>query len=121
MDEELEEAHAALDTLKVPRGDSDDAEVRIFTLAQRISLFWPFAKQDFFEEARAELARSSKIHAPRFASLHEGYAVLLEEVDELWQEVKAKRDARRDERVREECVQIAAMAGKIVASMKPKP
>lgn len=44
---------------------------------------------------------------PRFASAHEGYAVLLEEVDELWDAVKA--NAPR-ERLRAEAVQVAAMA-----------
>lgn len=41
-----------------------------------------------------------------FASAHEGYAVILEELDELWQEVK--HGTR--ERQREEAVQVAAMA-----------
>lgn len=42
----------------------------------------------------------------RFKSAHEGYAVLLEEVDELWQEVKSNnRDGQE-----EEAIQVAAMA-----------
>jgi hypothetical protein len=41
-----------------------------------------------------------------FASAHEGYAVILEELDELWQEVKHGSRAR----AREEAVQVAAMA-----------
>jgi len=42
-------------------------------------------------------------------SLHEAYAVILEEVDELWGEVR-KKQADRDPRVvRGELVQIAAM------------
>jgi hypothetical protein len=46
----------------------------------------------------------------RFNSAHEGYAVLLEEVDELWEEVKRHQSARNPERMRIEAVQIAAMA-----------
>lgn len=41
-------------------------------------------------------------------SPHEGYAVLLEEVDELWDEVR-RRDFSRD-RARKEAIQVAAMA-----------
>lgn len=53
----------------------------------------------------AELARAQESFGP-FASAHEGYAVLLEEVDELWHEVKHGTT----ERQREEAVQVAAMA-----------
>ena len=41
-----------------------------------------------------------------FASTHEGYAVLLEEVDELWDEVKCNGSK---ENLRREAVQVAAM------------
>ena len=47
---------------------------------------------------------------PVFQSAHEGYAVLLEEIEELWEEVRKKRGTRTRERMQEECVQIAAMA-----------
>lgn len=46
----------------------------------------------------------------RFNSLHEAYAVLLEEVDELWDEVKKKQRDRKNEDVLAELVQVAAMA-----------
>lgn len=39
---------------------------------------------------RAEVERAARKHPP-FNSRHEGYAVLLEEVDELWEDVKADR------------------------------
>lgn len=45
-----------------------------------------------------------------FSSAHEGYAVLLEEVDELWDEVKRKQSARDLDIMRKEAVQVAAMA-----------
>ena len=41
-----------------------------------------------------------------FSSAHEGYAVILEELDEMWAEIK-RNDIRR---AREEAVQVAAMA-----------
>ena len=40
------------------------------------------------EEAQAELGRAMQKHTTPMRSLHEGYAILLEEVDELWQIVK---------------------------------
>lgn len=54
---------------------------------------------------RAEVDRASGKHRP-FNSSHEGYGVLLEEVDELWDEVKANR---RD-LASLEAIQVAAMA-----------
>ena len=53
---------------------------------------------------------------PAFHSAHEGFAVLAEEVDELWAEVCTKTDAPehlmqgRRYRMRHEAIQIAAMA-----------
>lgn len=45
-----------------------------------------------------------------FNSAHEGWAVIMEEVDELWEEIRKKRSARDRKRMREEAIQIAAMA-----------
>jgi hypothetical protein len=47
-----------------------------------------------------------------FASPHEAYAVLLEEMDELWEEVKANKGEPRLRRMkmRREAMQIGAMA-----------
>ena len=47
---------------------------------------------------------------PEFNSAHEGFAVLLEEVDELWDEVKKKPSQRDLRAMREEATQVAAMA-----------
>ncbi len=47
---------------------------------------------------------------PRFASRHEGYAILKEEVDELWEEIKRKPEATDMNKVKEEAIQVAAMA-----------
>ena len=47
---------------------------------------------------------------PMFASSHEGYAILLEEVDELWDEVKKKPDSRSRINMQDEAMQVAAMA-----------
>jgi vacuolar-type H+-ATPase catalytic subunit A/Vma1 len=55
---------------------------------------------------RAELERAERKHAP-MNSPHEGYAVIQEEVDELWEHVKADTGRSRD--AAEEAIQIAAM------------
>jgi hypothetical protein len=48
---------------------------------------------------------------PAMRSAHEGYAVLKEEVDELWEAVRMKqRDPGRLPQMRKEAVQVAAMA-----------
>lgn len=61
------------------------------------------------EMVSAELDWACENHKP-FNSAHEGYAVILEEVEELWDEVKKKRAERSVEAMRMECIQIAAMA-----------
>lgn len=45
----------------------------------------------------------------RFQSAHEGYAIILEELDELWDEVKKNDRERSPEAVRKEAVQVTAM------------
>ena len=50
-----------------------------------------------------------------FHNAHEGYAVLLEEVDELWENVKLnQKNVDRDKLIREESIQVAAMAIRII-------
>ena len=51
------------------------------------------------------------------SSPHEGYAVLLEEVDELWTEVKKKRTDRDPIKMRAEACQIAAVAMRILIEL----
>lgn len=49
-----------------------------------------------------------------FNSPHEGYAVMLEEVDELWEEVKKKPSKVSVKKMQKEALQIAAMAVRFV-------
>jgi hypothetical protein len=56
-----------------------------------------------------ELCIARRLNRP-MASAHEGYAVLLEEVDELWDEVKRTPAPRDYLGMYKELVQIAAMA-----------
>ncbi len=59
-----------------------------------------------------ELAKARRNHGPQ-ASYHEGYAILLEEVDELWDEVKRKSTKRDPVATLAELVQIASCAQKM--------
>ena len=47
---------------------------------------------------------------PPFNSAHEGFAVLAEEVDELWEHVKTKQKNRDLDAMYVEAIQVAAMA-----------
>jgi hypothetical protein len=62
-------------------------------------------------EVAEELDRALRKH-PKFASAHEGCAVIFEELDELWDEVKVRESKRRPKRLRREAIQVAAMAVK---------
>lgn len=62
-----------------------------------------------------ELARA-KTHGDHFNNLHEAYAVLLEEVDEVWDITKQKQKLRDPIELRKELVQVAAMAIKALSS-----
>lgn len=57
----------------------------------------------------AELKQASANHPP-FNSAHEGYAILLEEIDELWDEVKKRPSKRKVKLLRAEAIQCAAMS-----------
>lgn len=65
----------------------------------------PFAKI-----VRAELIAARCKHPGTQHSAHESYAVLLEEVEEFWAEVKLKKELRSRPKMLMELVQIAAMA-----------
>jgi hypothetical protein len=51
---------------------------------------------------------------PPMNSAHEAYAVLLEEVDELWDHVKVNQKRRDLSAMRKEAIQVAAMAVRFV-------
>ena len=70
-----------------------------------------FVVSDVVEEIQ-----KSMIKYPLFNSPHEGYGVLLEELDELWDEVKKREPDLKN--MRAEAVQVAAMAMKFIMSME---
>jgi hypothetical protein len=65
----------------------------------------------FLEMVAAELTRAEAKHGG-MSSHHEAYAVILEEVDEYWDQVKLQSDKRSNEAMLMELVQIAAMCAK---------
>lgn len=70
------------------------------------------------EAAYLEARRATEeLNFPRFTSLHEGYAVLLEEVDEMWEEIKSNNK----EAAVYEAIQVAAMALRIVSEFGEYP
>ncbi len=58
-------------------------------------------------EVIQEIIKATAVHG-KFQSAHEGWAVIYEELDELWDEVRAKKHDRK--KMRKECIQVAAMA-----------
>jgi hypothetical protein len=67
-----------------------------------------FKEDDVIVDILEELYHAQRTKGRPFNSAHEGYSVILEELDELWDEVRKK--VRDKQRMNEECVQIAASA-----------
>ncbi|MCK9281558.1 MAG: hypothetical protein M0P71_13110 [Melioribacteraceae bacterium] len=55
-----------------------------------------------------EFYRASDLF-PELHSNHEAYAVIKEELDELWDEIKKSKDLRGSELIRKELIQVGAM------------
>lgn len=64
---------------------------------------------NFLRNVMAEVKRAQTLHAP-LNSAHEAYAVLLEEVEEFWDEVRKRKAERNPKDIVNELTQIAAMA-----------
>lgn len=60
-----------------------------------------------------ELLSAMKLH-PSMNSAHEGYAVIKEELDELWDEVKKRSSMRDLDHMQREATQVAAMGLRFV-------
>ena len=58
---------------------------------------------------------------PPMNSPHEGFAILKEEVDELWDELKKNPSSRNLTKMRKEAIQVAAMAIRFIADTCGEP
>lgn len=62
----------------------------------------------FLSQVQDEYVRARGIF-PKMNAAHEGYGVIQEEFDELWELIKKKRTRKNEVKMRCECIQIAAM------------
>ena len=68
--------------------------------------------KSFNELVKEELIKARQKHGP-VTSVHEGYAVILEELDEVWEEVKKKTENRDLDNLLKELVQVSTTAQKM--------
>lgn len=68
------------------------------------------------EEVAGELDEAITKYPP-FNSANEGYAVILEELDELWEEVRKPPTQVNLMMMRKEAIQVAAMAARMVTDV----
>lgn len=71
------------------------------------------------EKIGAEVHRAKSIHTKNFHNLHEGYAVLKEEVDELWDEIKVNPNKENFSlfKIKNEAIQSAAMLTRFIIEL----
>lgn len=62
-------------------------------------------------------ALDASMRWPKFNSAHEGFAILKEEVDELWDQVKLNQTKRDPYAMCKEALQVAAMAIRFAAEV----
>lgn len=73
-------------------------------------------RKDVMKLINNELCKTG-IEKPKFHSTHEGYAVLKEEIDELWDEIKVSKSYNANMLMVKEAVQVAAMAIKFIENL----
>ena len=69
-----------------------------------------------FDAIMAEL-EFALTNFPPMRSEHEGYAILKEEFDELWDEIKKNPRKRDKAALRKEAIQVAAMACRFIEDL----
>lgn len=75
--------------------------------------------RDTIEDVMTEVLRAKSMFPTDFVNQHEGYAVILEEMDELWDEVKKNQKVYDLKEQRKEAIQIAAMAIRFATELTP--
>lgn len=76
--------------------------------------------KQFFADAWKEAERAIEEHG-QYHSVHEAYAILMEEVDEFWEQVKKKRKNRNPKNMYHELMQVAAVAAKAALKFGVRP
>lgn len=74
---------------------------------------------DAIEQVENEVLRAKEMYPNDFVNQHEGYAVLLEEVDELWDEIKKNQKNYDLKAQRKEAIQAAAMLMRFIVELTP--
>lgn len=64
-----------------------------------------------------EVKKAKQKYPADFTNQHEGYAVILEEMDELWTEIKKNQKIYDLEAQQKEAVQIAAMCFRFIVEL----
>ncbi len=73
---------------------------------------------DVFKEVEQELIWARNNYQD-FQSTYEGFAILLEKIDELWEEIKQKPATLDETRLKKEAIRVAAMAIRFVEDLCP--
>ena len=68
------------------------------------------------KDIETEYKRANTLY-PAFHSNHEAYAVILEELDEVWSEVKQSKDIKGNKKIRAELIQVAAICVKYIKNL----
>lgn len=66
----------------------------------------------------AEEIRKAEFKFRAYSSSHEGYAIIHEELDELWDEVKTKSEYRSTDKMYREAMQVACTAMRFMDMIK---
>lgn len=98
----IEQATAESDQLR------DATKVYLAAKALRITLV-PETSSGLLDELGLEVSRAQMLH-PGFPTHHHAYAVLKEELEEYWEEVKSWPKRHDPENMRKELIHVAAMA-----------
>ena len=68
------------------------------------------------DEVYQEVSRANELYH-HYHSCHEGWAVIREELDELWDEIKASKGIRCTDDMRKEAIQVAATAIRFIEDL----
>jgi NTP pyrophosphatase (non-canonical NTP hydrolase) len=80
------------------------------------------SEQEIFDDIKKELKRAKDLRAKnnygKFNSAHEAFAILYEEVDEFWEEVRKKKAVRSKANMKEELIQIIGVAIRTIEDLE---